>query len=509
MKRNRSGQWPKGVSGNPDGRPRRDALERVPPATPQIRHDGYVNPVSGHGTSRDRRTHTTFLPDIVSDDLARNLRRSNFLAAKIIEAESEEAYRRSWKLKLKDQKIADDVMAWAEDVELEDRMVEARQKEREAGGAAIFPVIEGAQGDLALPLNWDAIETVRAFHVLEPRELTPLAFYPSLADRAFRRPSLYMFTPIHSGYTGLVGYQAIHASRLVIFPGIRVSPQTEPGQRLGWGDSALCRPSQVLADFGLTWGSAATLLHEHGAGMLEMDGYADLMATADGEEQVWRRVGMLRAAMTAIRAGVIDGKDKFTRQAGTLSGLAEALNEFKILMSAASDGMPVSVMFGQSQTGLRTGDDDTRTWYSHVEKRRAKQIKPRHEMCLRFRFRSADGETGGKEPDVWSVEFPSLWSPSDKEVAETRKLDMETFKMAIEAGVLSADDVAESLYGQDTYSNQIKVNWKRRREQQKIAEVAAAELQAAEIEAMGRKGEVVEREAPADDEEDRDGTTVQ
>lgn len=483
-----AGQFRPGVSGNPRGRP---AKPRA-----QLRADGYTNRYTGHGTARDRRSYTGFCPDVVTDLEAMALRRSEFLAKRIIEALPEEAFRRGWSLKIDGpgnaKKLAERVTAAAEDLDVDEKLVEAAQMERQSGGAAIFPVIAGAQGDLSRPLDLRSIASVRALHILEPRELQPERYYEDIRHPKWGRPERYWFTPIGGGRGGGAGLQLIHESRLVIFPGVRVSREDQWGQHASWGDSVLSPAKQVLSDFGLSWGSAATLLHEHGLGVLEVDGLADMLAAADGLDQVDRRVSAMMMAKSSLRALLVDGKDKYTRLASSLGGLAEVLNEFKQLIAGAAE-TPVSILLGMAQSGLRTGDDDTRSWYASVEKRRAKRYKPRHEQLLRFLLCAGDGPTDGDEPGVWSVEYPSLWTPSEKEQAETRKTDMERAKIAIEAGVASADDVAESFYGGDTYSPDIRIDWNRRRAQAKIDAERAEALDRSALEAMGRE--------PAEDEE--------
>lgn len=501
--RNR-GQWIKGQSGNPAGRPPKarppqaitrydSAILPAPHAPSQTvtRHDGYTNYITGHGTSRDRRTHTHFRGDIVTDLEALDLWETEFIAAKIIEAMPEEGYRRGWSFKLPDEELAEAIETWAEELGLEHAVVDAWEKENAMGGAAIFPVVDGAQGDLSTPLRWDAITDVKALHVLEPRELQPVAFHDQLDDREWAMPSMYMFTPVTSGISSAIGTQWIHASRLIVFPGLRVSRQVRPGQRLGWGVSRLTRPKQVLADFGLAWGSAATLLHEHDMTWLGMEEFGELMGQKDGEDIVWARLRAMMMAKSTLRAMVGDKNDEFRKVPSSLSGLAEVLNEFKILMSAASDGMPVSVLMGQSQSGLRTGDDDTLTWYGNVEKRRNKRIKPRHMHLLKFLLNAAEGPTGGDEPEVWTIEYPSMWSPSDKEVADTRKTDAERAQILVSAQIVSADDVAESWYSTDKYPQHgdIKIDWKRRKAQAAVAQQGAEDLSPEDREAMGRQPE--------------------
>ena len=454
------GRFRKGTSGNPKGRPRR---ARAAQTAPTARRDGWQNSASGHGTSRDRRTLTRYGVDIVLDHEAAQLWRSEFLAAAIIEKRPKEAMRRGWSLKLDDKKMAEAISAQAEALALVRKFVLAWQYERAYGGAAIFPVLSGALDDLSAPLDEGAIASVDALHVFEPQELTPNTYYGDIRRPEFGSPETYRLTPLTSGRGGYSPSQIVHATRLIVFPGIQVSRQTQPGQREGFGDSCLSRPHAVLKDFGLAWGSAATLLHEHGKGTLTKDGFADMMSQDGGVEEFDRHMAAMELAWSTLRMNVIGEKDKYERSTGTLGGVAEMLGQFERLMSAAAD-TPMSVLFGVGSAGLRTGDDETRGWYASVEGDRADRL-PLFERLVRMLLLATAGPTGGVEPEVWSVEFPPLHTPNEKEIAETRKLDMDRAVAAVNAGIASADDVAESFYGGDTYSGDIRIDWERRRAQ--------------------------------------------
>lgn len=472
-----NGRFAKGASGNPRGRPRQAAGS-------QLRRDSWINTASGHGTSRDRRMLTRYGVDIVTDYEAQQLRRSEFLAAAIVEKRPKEAMRRGWRLKLEDKELAEAVCAQAEELALTRKFTEAWQHERCLGGAAIFPVLSGALGDLQEPLDEGAIASVDALHVFEPEELTPASYYQDIRLPDFGTPATFRLTPLTSGRTGYIKTEIIHASRLVIFPGTRVSRQTQPGQREGWGDSCLSRPNQVLKDFGLAWGSVATLLHKHGMGTLQKDGLEQILAEDGGFEKFDQHIAAMQLAESTLRMRVVGGKDIYTSSTGTLAGLSDALAQFERLVSAAAD-TPMSVLFGVGSAGLRTGDDEIRGWYASVEGDRTERSHL-FERLVRFFLLATSGPTGGVEPEMWSVEFPSLWTPSEKEIAETRKLDMERAVAAVTAGIVSADDVAESFYGGDTYSGDIVVDWERREAQAAIDEERAEDLDAATQEALGR-----------------------
>lgn len=499
-KQGKTGRFAPGISGNPRGRPRRDSADQPSATTalataaarPATRRDGWINSESGHGTARDRRTLTRYGVDIVTDLEALQLWRSEFLAATIIEQGPREAFSRGWHLKCENKELAEQVSEQAKQLGATKAVVEAAMKENAHGGAAIFPVLSGALGDLSQPLDEGAIASVDALHVFEPQELLPAEYYGDIRFPKFRRPAVWRLIPLSSGRVGFVRPELIHESRLIILPGTRVSEQTQPGQREGWGDSALTRPRSVIADFGLAWGSAATLLHQHGKETLELDGFEDMMGHADGLEEFDRHISAMGMAWSTLRMNVIGAKSRISRATGTLAGVSDVLNEFKVLMAAASR-RPVSVLMGQSQSGLRTGDDDTRTWYKTVEADRADRWHHVLERIIRLLLLATAGPTSGREPKTWSIDYPALWSPTEKEVAETRKIDMDRAVAAVTAQIISADDVAESFYGGDTYSGEIVVDWGRREAQAKIDDAQAEQLNQGGFDpeteaALGRSG---------------------
>ena len=164
--RTQAGTFAKGTSGNPTGKRRSDASE--------VRKDGFVNAFTGHGTTRDRRTSTTHKTNSLNDVQAIDLRRGNWLAARICEALDDDAFRRGYELKIADKEDAETAMDAIEDLEINKKVEQAGQMERTAGGAALFPVLDGALGDLSEPLVLEEcqpskIGSLLAIHLLEPR----------------------------------------------------------------------------------------------------------------------------------------------------------------------------------------------------------------------------------------------------------------------------------------------------------------------------------------------------
>ncbi len=464
-----SGSFRKGQSGNPAGRAR-------------TRRDGWENSATGHGTSRDRRTLTRYGVDIVTDLEALQLWRSEFIAERIIEWLPNEAFSPGWALNTDDKDAATAVMKLAADLGVDAAMVLAAEYERALGGGAIFPVLDGALGDLSKKLDEGAIAEVKALHVLEPRELQPMDYYTQLSDPKFGKPMTYRFQPLMSGRGGYLQQQTVHESRLVIFPGKRVTKQTQPGQREGWGDSRLSLVRTILADFGLGWGSAATLIHRFGQRVFKIKGLADVSA----QESVDVKMASVDRYLSTIGALTIDSEDDFVQMTTSIAGIADVLIQLMNLMAAAAD-MTVTELFGVSPAGMNaTGEHDSRSGQSRVNRVRNADYKPRLSQLLRLIMLSSAGPMGGTLPDTWTVDFKALWTPSEQEIATTRKTDADRAVALVGAGIVSPDDVASSFYGGDTYSSEIVIDWAAREKQKKLDEVKTAALDAASLAAMGR-----------------------
>lgn len=442
------GSFKSGTSGNPSGK-------RKP------RTDAVINPFSGHGTTRDRRRYTEFGITAVSDHEAITLWRSEWLARTIIEALPDDAFRRGYDIALDDKDAAEELKAIAEDLDLDAIVVRAAKLERALGGAAIMPVFEGATGDFAAPLDMARIAKVSALRVFEPRELMPASWYTDLASPNFGQPETYRLQPLHHRGAG-AGLPVVHESRLAIFPGKRVSNQLQPGQRDGWGDSVLMPVRDVIADFGLGWGAAANLIADFAKGVIRKKGLMDLLASKDGREVLEHWKQSIDMTTSSLRAVLLDSEDEYTRQTTPISGLDAVLLQLAQVAAGAAE-MPTTRLMGMSPAGMNaTGESDTRAWYDTVARAQSTRYRRPVEWLLRLIMRSSEGPTGGIEPDVWSVQWKPLWTPSDKEQAEVRLIQAQVDAIELDRGVVTTTEVAKGRHGGDTWGPDTKVDLEER-----------------------------------------------
>lgn len=454
-----------------NGRPRQHRLDSEP------RKDSWQNIITNVGTNRDPRMGAQFSPCTVYSATARMLWRSNDLAARIIETHAAEALRKGFELKLGEgqQEESEEIEDFLKDIPgpvfvgngLIPIFKKALQYEAAYGGCAIWPVVNGAQGDLSEPLDENTITSIERLMIFEPRELRPMAYYTDPLHPKFGEVALYEIVPLPTrggtGFSGGMGGQfytlpLIHESRLIIFPGIRVSREEQAGTDPGWGDNKLSRVYQVLADFDLSFAGAAALLAKFSQVVFKLKGLATTQAT---NPEFKDHLEAMNVAGSILNAWVVDSEDSVDRMGISMAGLSDTLDKLMLRLAAAAE-MPVSLLMGQAPAGLNaTGDSDIRFFYDRVDQLRT-HLKPRIEQLIRWILLSADGPTGGQLPDNWCVEFPALWEPSQKELIATRKDQAMIDDLYINNGTYSPEECAKNRFGGDTYSFDTTIDFEAR-----------------------------------------------
>jgi len=462
------------------------------------RVDGWFSSLTGFGiTGRDKRTSVSHDYDVLSHADIESLWRGNDIAARIIEKLPDEALREGFEIKTDDKELSEEIMGTLEESGAIEAFKEAAKFERGFGGGALYPVVNDGNKNLSEPLNEDRIPEVSHFITLEPRELTPIKWYSSISDKKFGEPSHYQILP-QGRAIGPVQHILIHESRLISFPGIRVSRNQLSSANNHWGDSALMRPYEILRDFGIAWAATSALLHEFSQASLKIKGLAELIA-ADGDEQIKTRIRAVELSRSTINAVLMDADEEYERKQTPVAGLSDLLTRFATRLAAAAD-MPVTLLMGQSPAGLNaTGESDIRFWYDRVASYQELHLKCRLERLIKFFLISNAGPTKGKEPESWSIEFKALWQPSEKEVADTRAVVANTDKTYIDAGVLSPLEVAKSRFGGDTYSMETIVDFDEREELEKIEEEQMLQKLMEQEQAEKQKLELLQGGKPEDE----------
>lgn len=441
----------------------------------EVKTDGWQSILTGLGTARDKRTSGFFGIEVVNDQEARELWRGDDLAAHAIETYPDEMLRAGWDLSIAVEEEDDDgadkaredsaaVEAQLADIGCDENMRDALCKERAFGGAAIWPVLNDGAGNLAMPLRENSIVSVDRLVVFEARELQPEVYYSDPTKPNYGKPAIYRLQPLSTFGTASPPPTYIHESRLIIFPGIWVS-RGQISPLPGWGDGVLTRVKDVLRDYNMGFSSASHLLHDFSQAIFKVRGL--FAAVANDEAGIMkRRMEIMDASRSILRAILLDAGDAggnaetFERQTTALTGVPDVLDRLVQRLAAALEE-PVSRLMGVSPAGLNaTGQGDQVWFYDKVSQKQDKHLRPRLSRLIKLIFLSKAGPTKGIVPEQWSIEFCPLWQPSEKELAEARKVQAEVDQIYLDAQVLSPEDVAKSRFGADGYSFDTKVDLK-------------------------------------------------
>lgn len=506
-----------GVSANPDGRgagrkrleamsqPRiesfgshivRDHAEDAS-ASIVFRGDGWTSLLSGFGTSMyDKRESFGFTPDIVTWDSARNIWRGDDLAARIIETFPGEMIREGAEFCVTDEKgntgederpaekpgevkpkplpkrtdwygtrlanrldskskdLAERVASKWDELGMWKALYDALCYERAYGGGAILVGANDGSEDLSLPLNTQSVRSIDFLTALEPREVMPLYYYGNPRAPRYGEVALYQITPITGGASAPGTYSqsqtlVVHESRLIVFGGVRVTRQQLD---TGWGDSVLSRVWRVLRDFNISWSATGSIIADFAQPVYKMKGLNDLL-NEDPTDLFKRRIQGMELARSTIRVAMIDAEDEYKREQTPVTGLPDLLDRYEKRLAAAAD-MPLTLLMGMSPGGLNaTGASDIRLFYDRVASRQRRQLEPAIRRITQMILMSIGGE-----PNAWSITFRPLWQLTEKELAETRKIQMDTDTGYMDRNVITDREVRNSRFGGDAYSYETQLD---------------------------------------------------
>jgi phage-related protein (TIGR01555 family) len=256
----------------------------------------------------------------------------------------------------------------------------------------------------------------------------------------------------------------IHASRLLTFPGIRVSRYQVTTSNGGWGDSILTRMHRVLRDFNVSWAAAGVLMTDFSQAVYKMDGLYEALST-DGDDKLIARLKAMELGRSIVNAIVIDAKDEWSRQSTQLSGFPDLLTLFFSRLAASVD-MPLTKLAGQSPKGLgNEGESDVVWWNTGVGNYQRTHVAPR----LRRAYQIKMIQRWGREPQKWSLKFRSLEKENPKDTATARNLQAQTDKIyAVDIGSITSQEVAESRFGGDGYSFETQLDMAARKAQEAV-----------------------------------------
>lgn len=252
----------------------------------------------------------------------------------------------------------------------------------------------------------------------------------------------------------------VHESRIIPIAGKPLPSELRQSEKLPWaGRSCMPRVYGAIDKLELIMELGRATMERKQQAVHTMAGLADMLGedeTGEGERLVRRRIDLIDQFRSLTNSVAIDGEDGFSVYDLTLNGIPDMINQFRVAVSAES-GLSQALLFERTKGGIGdSGNSDLESDYDIAEALQRKQIGPALIRLLSILARQ-DGKAG-IDVNV-KVVWPSLWTPTDQQQAETRlknaqadKVKVDTVATAIDTEMLMQEEgrnwlASESMLG--------------------------------------------------------------
>ena len=420
--------------------------KRTDSVDPKVHLDGWANLLTGLGyPGVDKRLSTGFIPDprLTYTDLT-YLYRSDGLAKRTVDLAVNDMLRAWYKLEGDtDGKI-----------ELRMKELDARKQLKRAfrlarlfGGSLVVIGINDGQ-TYEKPVNENRIKSIDHLHVFDRWRMTvnTADLYLDPANQRYGLPERYLITPLY----GVPFY--VHESRVLRFEGEDVTDLIRI-QNQGWGDSILQAVWDRLRALGETYGNLETILDEFIIGTMTIDNLQEMLTSKEGSKKAQTRLNYVDQTKHVMNTVLLDKEEVYNRISATVTGLGEVTDRVIEAFCAAS-GYPVSLFMGRTEGGLSNSESgQIRFYYDKVSGIQQEDLLPQLNRLINY----INLSLGNPLDEEWFVQFNPLWQPTQKEIVEQRKIQADTDKLYLDAGVLLPEEVAGSRFGGDTYTHETEL----------------------------------------------------
>lgn len=299
------------------------------------------------------------------------------------------------------------------------------------GGAAGLILIRG-QEDLSKPLDLETIlpGTFAGLYIVDRWSgITPgMELVSDLTDPDFGLPKFYDISMADGSII-----VSVHHSRIIRFLG-RELPYLEKMAEMYWGESEVEALYADVVKHDNVAANMAALTFRANVDSMEVENLDQLFSVAPTaiQQRFWNMMQAQNVLKSNFGMQLVNKGDSVKNTQYTFTGLQEIYDSMCLDLSGASR-IPVTKLFGRAPAGLNaTGESDLQNYYDYVDTLRESKLRPILEKLLPIIAMSVWGGV----PEDMDIQFPPLWTPTAKEVAEIAKAKAETIIAAFQANLL-------------------------------------------------------------------------
>ena len=249
----------------------------------------------------------------------------------------------------------------------------------------------------------------------------------------------------YNEYSILGGSQSInvHYSRLILL-NANDAPLSDNDI---WGVSDLEKIVDVLKRFDSASVNVGDLIFESKIDIFKIAGLSDKIA-AGMENEVASVISAVQSIKSATNSLLLDAENEYDRKELTFAGLKDLLTEFRNAVAGAAD-MPVTILFGQSVSGLASGDEDIQNYHESIHRLQETRLRPVFEIIDPL----ICNELFGGLPADWWFEFVPLTTVNQEQQINMLNTFATASNTLIQNGVLNEYQVANELRESGLFAN--------------------------------------------------------
>jgi phage-related protein (TIGR01555 family) len=377
------------------------------------------------------------------------------------------ATEKSWQLSLSDdypeekaESIQGDYRKYHHKLETRKKIRKALQYARCYGGAAIIMKIEdGRRYDQ--PVDCTKIKSISKLTVRHRFQIEPDT---TSSSKNYKYSFVDLEDVEHYKLVNIDGYLRdevnnngefkIHKDRILRFEGEALSDEWMLKYNRGWG----------LSIYDLTWRyfkmyknallACGELIRTHSTLQQSIEGLRQMMASSSsqGVEAIKQAAKLMRLMYDLYGMVLVDSKEQINWQARPVSGLSELVQLIKEPFQAAS-GLPHTMLWGESPSGMAQTGKDTRMNYAEtVAEYQMEQIEPALIILDDLIFKAKDSPTKGKELLDYERNYPTIMRYNEDDKRQSRATDANTLSTLLTTQAIIPEELRTVIGHPDWWS---------------------------------------------------------
>lgn len=410
---------------------------------PAYNEDGYLSATLG---DRQARTQTQPLDHSM-------LYSRGGIYARVIDLPADTAMSRGIEVEGDEDRIIRDEL---DRLDVVGNMSDALRWSRLDGGAALLLLTDTGTLDEPLGESFGRINEVR---IVEMSQLAvaPGGYYNDPNNANYGEPELYQVTPIGGSGVLSVNHFYAHESRVLPVYGDPLPARMRISSIVPWaGRPAATAAFESIRKYERSLYLSLEIMKRKQQAVHKMKGLAELIQN-NMESMVRKRVDLVDEVRSLLNGVAVDADDDYVIYDQNVSGLKDLIAEYQVAVSADS-GIPVTQLFGRSAAGMNsTGENDLEGLYDLCEGLQKTSAQPALERLIDAILRQSS--LTGTKPQKWRIHWPSLWTPTDAQKAETadkeasaRLKNAQARQIDADTGAVTNEEARTDIIGEGRYS---------------------------------------------------------